>query len=255
MRIVSWNVNGLRAVARRGFRDWLEECGADVVLLQETKASPEQLPEDLREPPGWFTAFASAERRGYSGVAIYARRRPDEVRVGLGRADFDAEGRFLLARYGATWIASAYFPNGGRDCARVPFKLDFYDVVLRKALGFRRARRNVLIGGDFNTAHREIDLARPRENRATSGFLDEERAWLDRYLEAGLVDTFRHVHPRRTGAYSWWTYRAGARERNVGWRLDYHLVDSLLAERIRGADVHPEIAGSDHCPVSLEIDG
>jgi len=253
MKIRSWNVNGLRACAGKGFLDWLEASKADVLLLQETKARRDQLDPAVREPKGWTTAFAAGERPGYSGVAVYSRREPNEIVEGIGIPRFDREGRVLMARYGRLCVLSVYFPNGGNDCARVPYKLEFYEALRAHCDELRRRGRQVVIGGDWNTAHREIDLARPKENAKTSGFLPEEREALDVWARAGWVDTFRHVHPGRAGAYSWWTYRAGARERNVGWRLDYHFVSPSLRARVKGATIHPEVAGSDHCPVGLDL--
>jgi exodeoxyribonuclease-3 len=253
MRILSWNVNGLRAAERHGFRRWLSRCRADVVLLQEVKAEAEQLVRGLRSPRGWFTAFVPAQRRGYSGTALYARRAPDEPLGGLGIERFDAEGRIVGGRWGRRAVLGVYFPNGGHDCRRIPYKLEFYEALLAHLQALRRSGLEVVVAGDYNTAHREIDLARPRENRETSGFRPEEREALDRWLRSGFVDTFRALHPTATGRYSWWTYRAGARERNVGWRIDYHLVGEELRDRIVGASIHPTVVGSDHCPVGLEL--
>ena len=256
LRVVSWNVNGLRACARKGFGRWLARSGADVVGLQEVRALPEELAPALRAPRGWHAEFAPAERRGYSGVALYARRKPDAVQRGVGSARFDVEGRLLVARFGRLAVANAYFPKGSgrlRDNSRVPFKLAFYRAVFARAQQLRRGGFRVLVIGDFNTAHREIDLARPRENRDTSGFLPEERAEVDRWLAAGWVDVFR-AFEAGGGHYTWWSQRRGVRARNIGWRIDYVLASPAAMRFARAAFHQPGVRGSDHCPVGVELD-
>lgn len=255
-RVLSWNVNGLRAVAKKGFLPWLDASRADVVGLQESRTLPEQLDENVRAPGGWHAHFVSAKRKGYSGCALYSRRAPDRVNTSLDEARFDDEGRLQMAKFGRVWIANAYFPNGSgkdRDHSRVPYKLDFYrklfDAVQRK----RRGGARVLVMGDFNTAHREIDLARPRENKKTSGFLAEEREELDRWIRAGWVDTFREFESGG-GHYTWWTVRGTARERNIGWRLDHVLCSPNVRPFLRAAFHQPEVMGSDHCPVGVDLD-
>jgi len=253
-RIVSWNVNGLRACARKGFLRWLSGSGAEVVGLQEVRAREAELDPALRTPEGWHASFRAAERAGYSGVALYSRRPPARVETALGIPRFDVEGRLQLARFGRLWIANVYFPKGSgreRDNSRVPYKLDFYRSLFDRLEPLRR-RGRVLVMGDFNTAREEIDLARPRENRGTSGFLPEERAELSRWIEAGWVDSFRHFE-RGPGHYSWWSQRSGARERNIGWRIDYVLASPAAMRCVRGAFVWPEVRGSDHCPVGVEV--
>lgn len=254
MRIVSWNVNGLRSAVRGGFLEWLRADGADVVALQEVRALPEQLPPEVREPDGYRAWFHPAERKGYSGVALLSRTEPAAVTLGgLGEARFDAEGRLVIADYGAFLLYAGYFPNGGRDLERVPFKLDFSEAVLRHAERERARGRPAILCGDVNTAHREVDLENPRSNRRNTGFLPEERAWIDRLLAHGYVDVLRERHPDEPGLYTWWSNRPGVRERNVGWRIDVFYVASELADRVTAAAVHPGIMGSDHCPISLEI--
>lgn len=255
MRVVSWNVNGLRACARKGFVEFLAGAAADVVGLQEVRAFPDQLDEPVRRPPGWHAYFAPAERPGYSGVALYARRPADAVETGLGDRRFDAEGRFIVARFGRLRVASVYFPKGSgrdRDNSRVPYKLDFYAAVFERIQRLKRAGP-LLVMGDYNTAHREIDLARPASNRKTSGFLPEERAELDRWLDAGWQDTFRARHPDQSGHYTWWAQWGSARQNNVGWRIDYVLASPAAARRVSNAFIWPEVTGSDHCPVGVDL--
>ena len=257
MRIVSWNVNGMRAVARKGaLTDYLAQDSPDLLLMQETKARPEQLPRDYREPGGFHAYWSSAERKGYSGVSSWCRVGPDETWTAFGgEPRFDTEGRILATRYGDLVVFNIYFPNGGMGEERLRYKLDFYAAALEHFEAQRAMGRSLVIAGDYNTAHHEVDLARPKANETTSGFLPIEREWLDRYQEAGYVDAFRHLHPDAEGAYSWWSWRARARERNVGWRLDYHLVTPELVPRLRDAAILPDVMGSDHCPVVLELEG
>ena len=256
MRVVSWNVNGLRACARKGFLDFLREAEADVIGLQEVRAFADQLPDEVRAPRGWHAHFSPAARPGYSGVALYAREPLPRVETALGEERFDVEGRLQIAKAGRIAIINAYFPKGSgkdRDNSRVPYKLDFYRRVFDRAQKLRR-RQPVLVIGDYNTAHREIDLARPKDNVKNSGFLPEERAELDRLLDAGWVDTFRRMHPDEPGHYSWWSQRGGARARNVGWRIDYVLASPAAMKRVRRAFIWPAVAGSDHCPVGVDLD-
>ena len=256
MRIVSWNVNGLRACAKKGFVDVLEHSGADVMLLQEVRAFPEQLPPEVRAPEGWHAAFVPAERPGYSGVGIYSRAVPDRIETQLGEDRFDMEGRYLAAHFGRMVLASVYFPKGSgrdRDNSRVPYKLDFYRAVFERIERLRR-RGPVIVAGDFNTAVEEIDLARPKTNHKSSGFLPEERQEMRRWFSAGWVDTFRKSHPDESGHYSWWRQFGGARENNVGWRIDYVLASPSAARRISDAFIWPEVTGSDHCPVGVDAE-
>ena len=254
MRILSWNVNGLRACTRKGFRGFLAECGADVLALQEVRAFPEQLDGDVRAPEGWQAAFAPAERPGYSGVALYSREAPDRIETEL-LPRFDVEGRFIAAHFGRLVVASVYFPKGSgreRDNSRVPYKLDFYRAVFDRVEHLRR-RGPVFVAGDYNTAHEAIDLARPKGNVKNSGFLPEERDEISRWLDAGWVDTFRARHPDAPGHYTWWRQFGGARERNVGWRIDYVLASPSANKRVQRAFIWPQATGSDHCPVGVDI--
>jgi exodeoxyribonuclease-3 len=257
VRIVTWNVNGLRACGRKGFGRWLEGSGAGIVGVQEVRARAAELPDALRAPSGWHAHFVEAERPGYSGVALYARCAPDAVETSLGEPRFDREGRLQIARFGRLAVANVYFPKGSgtaRDNTRVPYKLAFYRALFARLERLRRGGLRVLAMGDFNTAHREIDLARPRDNLRTSGFLPEERAELDRWLAAGWVDAFRRLHPDEPGHYTWWRQWGGARERNVGWRIDYVLASPAAMRFVRGAFVWPEVRGSDHAPAGVELD-
>lgn len=256
IRILSWNVNGLRAAGGKGFSDWLSASGAAIVGIQEVRARPDQLPGHLAAPRGWHAHFAPSERPGYSGVGLFTRRPPDRLEVSLGDSAFDAEGRLQIARFGRLVVANVYFPNGSgrdRDNSRVPFKLRFYRRLFDRLQRLRRGGARVLVMGDFNTAHREIDLARPRENRETSGFLPEEREEIDRWLRAGFVDTFRRFEPG-PGHYSWWSQRFGVRARNVGWRIDYVLASPAALPHVRGAFIHRDVIGSDHAPVGVDVD-
>ncbi len=256
MRILSWNVNGLRACEKKGFSQWLTDCGADIVALQEVRALPEQLPTRLQAPEGWHVNWAPAERKGYSGVALFSRAAPDRIVTSLDEERFDLEGRLQIASFGRLVIANGYFPNGNgrdRDNSRIPYKLDFYRALEARLSALRRSGRRVLVMGDFNTAHKAIDLARPKSNVKTSGFRPEERAELDRWIEAGWVDTFRAFETGE-GHYSWWSQRFGVRERNVGWRIDYVLASKAAMRFVREGTIHPQVQGSDHCPVGVLVD-
>ena len=255
MRIVSWNVNGLRACVKKGFMHFLEASGADVVGVQEVRALPTQLPLDVRSPPGWHTAFAPAQRLGYSGVALYSREPPTRVETHLGIDEYDVEGRLLIAHFGRLAIASVYFPKGSgtnRDNSRVPYKLGFYRAVFERLQVVRR-RGPVYVMGDYNTAHTELDLARPRTNLRTSGFLPEERAEMQRWIDAGWRDTFRRRHKGEPGHYTWWRQWGNARADNVGWRIDYVLASPSAQRRVVDAFIWPDVTGSDHCPVGVDI--
>jgi len=253
IRLISWNVNGIRAAEKKGFLDWLRDCGGDVVAIQETKAHPDQLSKALLGPAGYAVEWAAAEKKGYSGVATYSRLRPVRTVAGLGDKKFDADGRTLISEFEAFVHFNIYFPNGGRGPEWVKHKLAFYRRFLKVAQGYMAAGRPVVVTGDVNTSFAEIDLARPKENANKSGFMPEERAGLGEFFSAGLIDTFRALHPAEV-QYTWWDQLTRARERNVGWRLDYFFVSPDLRERVRAAEVHPEIMGSDHCPISLTLD-
>lgn len=256
MKVVSWNVNGLRACATKGFMEWLESSSAAVVGLQEVRALPEQLPQNVREPEGWYNHIFAAQRKGYSGVGLFMRDEPDEIVSELGIEEFDAEGRVQMARLGELLVVNAYFPNGNgknRDLSRIPYKLRFYEHLRTLLLPKLEAGERILVMGDFNTAHEAIDLARPKANEKTSGFRPEEREAFGRWIADGWVDTFRHFDDS-AGNYSWWSNRLGARERNVGWRIDYVLATPGAMEFVQAAAIHADVVGSDHCPVSVTLD-
>ena len=253
MRLVSWNVNGLRACVRKGFVDWALAVRPDVICLQETRLSTGQEPEALDALEGYELIWHNAEKKGYSGVAVFSRVPIVDVKYDFGER-YAAEGRTLLVELeGGVTIINGYFPNGSASPERLEFKLDYYADLLAHCCLLRGRGKRIAITGDLNTSHTELDLARPKNNKRNSGFMPIERAWIDRYVAAGFVDTFR-MFESEGGHYSWWTNRAGARERNVGWRLDYWLVSEDLRDHVRGAGIQPDVMGSDHCPVSLELE-
>ncbi len=256
MRIVSWNVNGLRAAAKKGFLDYLETCGAAIVGLQEVRARLDQLPEEVASPAGWHVDVVAAERGGYSGVALYSRQAPDAIQSEIGEDSIDVEGRLQLARFGRLLVVNGYFPNGNgknRDLSRIPYKLDFYRKLFDVLEPARERGEPIVVMGDFNTAHEDIDLARPKQNRQTSGFRPEEREELDRWLRSGWIDSFREFE-KEGGRYTWWSQRKGVREKNIGWRIDYQLLSPGARPYLQGAAIHADVEGSDHCPISIELD-
>ena len=255
MKIASWNVNGIRAVQRKGALDWLWDSDLDIVCLQETKAHPEQLDEALTAPSGWSAHWASAEKKGYSGVVTYLRDgvEPAKAKAGFGKKEFDSEGRTMVTDHGDFLLYNVYFPNGKARAERLKYKMDFYAAIQRHLNAQVKKGRRVVLCGDVNTAHREIDLARPKENVKISGFLPEERAWIDGFLAGGWIDTFREKQGDVEGAYTWWSMRSGARLRNVGWRIDYFYIDKKLGKKLKDAWIRPEVMGSDHCPLGIEL--
>jgi exodeoxyribonuclease-3 len=257
MRILSWNVNGIRAVEKHGFVSWFQTESPDILCLQETKARPEQLSPELREPRNkagdlYHAYWASAKKPGYAGVAIFSRMEPKKVKP-LGIDKFDDEGRVLQAEFADFTLIAAYFPNSQDAGARLSYKLEFCDAIMALCNGLVKKKRHFVLCGDYNLAHTPIDLARPKENEENAGYLPEERAWMDAFTAAGHVDIFRQLHPGEGGHYSWWSYRAASRVRNVGWRLDYHCIDKALVGRVKTALIRHEVEGSDHCPVELEL--
>ncbi|MEO0561713.1 MAG: exodeoxyribonuclease III [Chloroflexota bacterium] len=252
--LYTWNVNGIRAAEKKGFVEWLNEAQPDILGVQETKAAPEQLSEDLLEPQGYTAHWAvSTAKKGYSGVALYTKAEPNDVEIGLGIDEYDVEGRTIIAHYDAFTLMTAYFPNGSSDHSRVPFKMAYKAAFLEQAEAFRDEGRPVIFCGDINTAHRPIDLARPKANEKKTGFLPEERVWIDEVLDKGYIDIHRHLNPDTEGEYSWWSYRGGARGKNVGWRLDMFFITPDLLDAVTDSTIHRDVMGSDHCPVSLTL--
>jgi exodeoxyribonuclease-3 len=251
-KLLSWNVNGIRAVKNKGFLEWLHKESADILCIQETKAQPEQLDNDLKEPPGYMTYWNYPEKKGYAGVALYTRDKPQDVKYDLGKSILDTEGRVITAVYRDFTLMNIYFPNGGAGNKRVPYKLDFYDVFLNYADTLVKAGTKLIICGDLNTAHKEIDLARPKENVKNTGFLPEERAWMDKFVAHGYVDTFRHFH-KEPEQYTYWDLKSGARARNVGWRIDYFFVSENLLPSVTDSFIMPDVMGSDHCPIGITL--
>ena len=258
-RLMSWNVNGIRAVAKKevdakgtSFESFLQDGGTDIICIQETKGHARDLPQQITHIPGFFSYFAQAVKKGYSGVALYTRKEPQSVQIGLGIAEFDDEGRTIIADYDDFVLCTAYFPNGGASEERLAYKLRYYDAFLKYVTKRLENGDRVVICGDVNTAHMERDLSRPIENQHKSGFLMIERAWIDRLIAAGFRDTLR-MFTDDSGHYTWWDYKTRARERNVGWRLDYFFVCESLKNAVHSASILTEITGSDHCPVTLGL--
>jgi exodeoxyribonuclease-3 len=256
MKIVSWNVNGIRAVEKKDFIPWLTAGGADIVCVQETKARPEQLSKELIHPAGngtEYTAFwSSAQKPGYSGTAVFCRSAPDEV-LQTGIPAFDDEGRVTAVRFGSLIVISAYFPNSQEAGARLAYKLEFCAAMRSYCDAFIAQGKNVVLCGDYNIAHKPIDLKNPKTNEENPGYLPEERAWMDTFTAGGYTDTFRHFCPEPE-RYTWWSYRFKARERNIGWRIDYQCVNNALLPAVRSSEIYADIQGSDHCPIGITLD-
>ena len=253
MKILSWNVNGIRAADRKGLFNWLKKESPDILCLQEIKALPEQVPPHLRNAPGYYIFLNSAERKGYSGVATFTKERPLEIRKGVGIEKFDKEGRILITEYPSFVLFNIYFPNGKKNDERLDYKLNFYDTFLGYADNLKAEGKNIVVCGDFNTAHKEIDLTHPGANENRSGFLPIERAWMDTFVDHGYVDTFRHFN-KESNQYSWWDLKTRSRERNVGWRIDYFFVNNEFLPHLKKAFIMQDVMGSDHCPVGIEIE-
>jgi exodeoxyribonuclease-3 len=251
MKLISWNVNGIRAILGKGFGEFVSTQQPDILCVQETKARPEQVHLPL-ELAGYHTYWNSADKPGYSGVAVFTRQSPIAVHEGLGLDEHDREGRVLTLEYPDFILVNVYTPNAQDELRRLPYRL-LWDTAFRSHVTHLATRKPVIFCGDLNVAHQEIDLARPRENRRNPGFSDEERASFTQLLESGFVDTYRHFHPDQTGAYSWWSYRASARPNNIGWRIDYFAVSSSFMAHVTSADILPHIQGSDHCPVAITL--
>lgn len=253
MKLISWNLNGIRAVEKKGLLDKITEMNPDVICFQETKAQDDQVAEVLKNLNGYYFYSNSAVKKGYSGTAIVSKTKPLNVTADLGIAHHDQEGRVLTAEYPNFYLTTVYTPNSKSDLSRLADRQEF-DKELLSYLKNLEKKKPVIICGDLNVAHKPIDLARPKENyNKSAGFMQEEIDGMDNYQNAGLIDSYRYLHPDATEMYSWWSFRGGARDRNVGWRIDYFLVSESLASKIKSADILMDIHGSDHCPVSIEL--
>ena len=254
MKLISWNVNGLRACYKKGCWEWFKNESPDIFCLQETKASPEQLQDEVRNTQGYFSYFDYSKiKKGYSGVAIFTKTKPKKVEYGIGIEEFDQEGRLLALFFKNFVLINIYFPNGGSGPARLDYKLRFYDAFLDYIEKLRASGHKIIFCGDINTAHKEIDLARPKENKKNTGFLPEERAWIDKVIHHGYIDTFRYFYPDKKDSYSYWDIKTGARDRNVGWRLDYFFISQNLQKNLKSSFILKDIFGSDHAPVGIKF--
>ena len=250
IKLLCWNVNGVRAAVKKGFFPWLKKESPDILCLQETKVSLENLTKDLLEPPGYQTYWNFPERKGYDGVATFAKEKPIRTQNGLGVPDLDTAGRIIISEYPEFTLCNVYFPNGKQNAERLKYKLDFYDAFFNYLEPRRLRGEKIIFCGDVNTAHQEIDLARPKENSKISGFLPIERAWFDKLVAHGYIDIFRHFN-KKPGQYTWWDMKSKARERNVGWRIDYFFITGNLLSQVDKAFIMPDVTGSDHCPIAL----
>ncbi len=252
MKLLSWNVNGYRAGWKKGFADWLKEASPDVLCIQETKAWAEQLTKDQLAPHGYHVDFSQPERKGYSGVATFSKKPPVISWLGYGIEEFDREGRVLISDFEDFIIANIYYPNGRQNATRLKYKMDFYEATLKHFSEMLADGKKLIVVGDYNTAHKPIDLTHPKANEKTSGFLPEEREWIDRWIEAGFIDVFRNFNDQPE-QYTWWDMRTRARDRNIGWRIDYFFVSNNLVDQVKNAWIEPDVMGSDHCPLGIEV--
>ena len=252
-KIVCWNVNGLRAVHAKGiFLDWVSKENADIIAVDETKLQESQIPVEIKNIRGYHSYFSSAGKKGYSGTAIWTKEKPRRVSMELGKKKFDTEGRLIRADFPAFVFLNVYVPNGGMSEERLRFKLDYYDAFLGYLSGLRRSGKRIILAGDLNTSHHEIDLAQPKEHEKETGFLPEERAWIDQLVKHGFIDTFRMFN-REGGNYTYWDYRMRARDYNIGWRLDYFFVSEDLKSVVTSSSIEKDVSGSDHCPIALTL--
>ena len=252
IEILCWNVNGIRALEKKGFLNWLNQESPDILCLQETKAQPGQISPEVQQPPGYYAYWNFPERKGYSGVAIFSKEKPISVENGFDIKQFDIEGRVIITKYPQFILFNVYFPNGKMSQERLRYKMDFYDAFLHFIDPFKAGDEKLVICGDFTTAHKEIDLARPKENENISGFLPMERAWMNKFVAHGFIDTFRYFN-KEPNHYTWWSLRTRARERNIGWRLDYIFVTENLLLSLTEASILSQVIGSDHCPVGIKL--
>ncbi len=253
IKIFSWNVNGIRAIQNKGFMDWFKNHGGDIICLQETKVQPDQVDAFLRNINGYESHWFSAEKKGYSSVAIYTGIKPVNIKNGFDNPIFDVEGRVIFAEYDKFVLANVYFPNGGRGPERIKYKLDFYDELFFHLEKNYRDRKGIIVVGDYNTAHKEIDLAEPQKNAKNSGFLPEEREWIDKLINLGYVDVFRKFN-NKPEQYTYWDQVTRKREKNLGWRIDYFMVSNDLSDNVTDAKIYMDVMGSDHCPISIELE-
>lgn len=252
-KIYSWNVNGIRAVQKKGFLNWFAQTSPDILALQESKAHKEQLDDELINVPGYQSHWVSAQKKGYSGVVLYTKEEPNQIET-FGIDEFDFEGRTIIAHYDTFTLINCYFPNSQEAGARLDYKLRFCDALLEKCNAFVAEGKQIVLCGDYNIAHTEIDLKNPKTNEKNPGFLPEERAWMSKFLESGYEDVFRNRHPGEKDHYTWWSYRFQARAKNVGWRIDYHCVNKDFEAAVSDTQIHVDVMGSDHCPVSITLD-
>lgn len=253
MNITTWNINGIRAAIQKGINHWVQGFLPDILCFQEIKAKPEQFDATIFQDMGYECVWNPAVRPGYSGVGVLHNHKPNKVKFGLDDPKFDQEGRVIQLSFDKFELFNIYFPNGGRELERVPYKLDFYAHLLNYCDELHKKKKAIILTGDFNTAHQEIDLKHPKENQKNTGFLPEERVWIDYYLQHGFSDIYRKLYPDRV-QYTWWTYRMNARQKGVGWRLDYFLLSNSLVPEVEDVIIHDDVKGSDHCPVTLQIE-
>ena len=249
MKLISWNVNGIRACAGKGFMDFFKEADADIFCIQESKMQEGQLTLDL---PGYYQYWNYAEKKGYSGTAIFTKKKPHSAALGIGVEEHDKEGRVITLEFDDFYMVTVYTPNSQNELARLPYRMDWEDAFLAYLKDLEK-KKPVVVCGDMNVAHKEIDLKNPKTNRKNAGFTDEEREKFTTLLDNGFIDTYRYFYPDQEGVYSWWSYRFKAREKNAGWRIDYFLVSECLQDKLQGAGILTEVMGSDHCPVELTI--
>ena len=253
MKLISWNVNGIRAASGKGYTEWFNEYKPDVLCVQETKAQIDQLEEKISKPKGYYSNWNSAEKKGYSGTATFSKVKPKTIKFDMDDEKFDGEGRLLLTEFDEFMLYNIYFPNGKRDLSRVDYKLEFSDKVIELCEEHKKKGKKIIICGDFNTAHKEIDIKNAKSNEKNTGFLPKERAWIDKFISNGYVDTFRQFN-KESGNYTWWSYMFSARSKNVGWRIDYFFVSENVLPHLKGAFILPDVMGSDHCPLGIELE-
>lgn len=252
MKIISWNINGYRAAWKKGVAEWLDTTRPDVLCVQETKAWKEQLSSEQINPVGYHGVFSEPERKGYSGVATFSLNQPELMSLGYQIDEFDREGRVLITEHNNVLLANIYFPNGKQNKVRLKYKMDFYDATLKYFSRLMDQGRKIIVVGDYNTAHKPIDLAHPKQNETISGFLPIEREWIDRWIDAGFIDVFRKFN-NQPDQYTWWDMRTRARDRNIGWRIDYFFVSENMIDLVTDAWIMPDVVGSDHCPLGIEV--